>query len=902
MKNYGTELTLSVLAGAIGMVLAQSAPAQQADAESADNLVVEEVVTVGRLVSSSQRVAFERMDDASVVDTIGSELIERMGDSTVAASLRRLPGLSLVQEKFVYIRGLGERYSSTSLNGAQIPSPDLTRNVIPLDVFPTSIVESLRVQKAWAPDLSANFGGGAVDIRTQGIPNDLVVDFEFSTGSNSSTSGDVYTYRGGGDDSWGTDDGTRALSPAISAAVNQYQGNVDPQGILAFLQRQDPTATLADAQLINRTLATELNRDIGIQTKNPSPDAGLKLSIGNRFDFNDDWDLGVLAGVSYESKWRETETYQANFNFPTERTDTEVESTQSINIASTLNLGLNFTEDHSVELLSLGLRNTDDETAVRDFFNENREVSDGLGVRDYRYEFEERNLRTNQLKGTHYLGDATRERLPGLFSKLGWLSEDTVISWYTSQSEADTDIPNRVVVSSFTTTDPVTKAVLDEAVQLQTTAAEYRFTDLHDEVDSWGWSAEVPFDLERSRLSFKFGGGHDDKVRQYRESNFSVGPLFVEDFDTLRGPLDSVFSDANILNPANDFVFFRQGTSNQSYIAATATDALFGMVDWTLNDTWRITAGTRWEDYRQVAVDWNPYGFSESSPQVTTDVDTLRRGTFQSDEIYPALSFTYMSDFWAETFQLRFGISDTAVRPDLREITDASYIDPITGVLTSGNSGVVPSDVRNLDVRAEWFFQSGDSFTVTLFDKQIDNPIEFFESAASDTTIAREILNAESGQVQGVEFEFLKELGFIGNRFDSFFLQGNLTLQDSELVAGPNADAPTNPIRELSGASNYVANLLFGYDAPNGKHTATLIFNEFGERLFASGRIGKPDAFEQPFQSLDLTYFWYPSDSLTLKAKFQNLLGDEIEIQREGVVTFKEDPGTTLSVAVQWSF
>lgn len=907
MRKFGNELTQTALATAISALLsqgvwAQNEQEQEQQVEQADNAVIEEVVTVGRLVSSSQQVLFERMEDASVVDTIGAESIGRMGDSTVAASLRRLPGLSLVQEKFVYIRGLGERYSATSLNGAQIPSPDLTRNVIPLDVFPTSVVESLRVQKAWSPDLSANFGGGSIDIRTEGIPNGLDINFEIETGSNSEVSGNVFSYRGGGDDSLGRDDGSRALSPAILSAIAEYQGNVDVQGILSILRRADNTATLAEAQAINRSLALELNREFGLEHRNPSPDGGLKFSIGNRFDVNQNWDVGVQAGASYNSSWRETTAIARNFNFPTERTDTEVESTRSVNIASTLNLGANFTDDHSLEFMSLFLRNSDDETAVRDFFNENREVSDGLGVRDYRFEFEERNMRTNQLEGTHYLGEATRERLPGLFSKLGWLPNDTQISWFYSESEAQTDIPNRVVVSSFTDTDPVTAEVLGESVQLQTTADAHRFTDLDDEVNSYGWSINVPFETANSSIAFKFGGAHDEKVRVYREANFSVGPLAVESLDVLRGPLDRVFSDANILNPANDFVFVRQGTNNQSYIAATATDAVFGMVDWTVNDTWRVAAGTRWEDYRQVAVDWNPFAFSETSPQVTTDVKTLTRGAFQADEVYPALSLTYMSDFWAETFQLRFGASETAVRPDLREITDASYIDPITGDLTSGNSGVVPSDVQNFDIRAEWFFQSGDNFTITLFKKDIDKPIEFFESPASDTTIAREILNAASADVEGIEFEFLKELGFIGDRFDSFFLQGNLTLQDSELVAGPLADAPTNPVRQLSGASDYVANVMIGYDAPSGKHTATLIYNEFGERLFVAGRNGAPDGFEQPFESLDFTYFWYPTDSLTFKAKLQNMLDDEIEIQREGIVSFVEKPGRNFAVSVQWTF
>ena len=331
------------------------------------------------------------------------------------------------------------------------------------------------------------------------------------------------------------------------------------------------------------------------------------------------------------------------------------------------------------------------------------------------------------------------------------------------------------------------------------------------------------------------------------------------------------------------------------------TDSIWGQLDWTWNDRWRVVAGARWEDYRQAAVEWNPFGMTQSSPQVTTDEDTLRSGVFNEDKVYPAFAVTYMDDLWAENFQLRLGLSQTAVRPDLREITGSSYIDPITGDLVRGNPGVVPSDVDNIDLRAEWFFGNGDNLTITAFYKDITNPIEFFEIPASDTTIAREIVNAQSAEVQGVEVEMLKELSFLGGYFDTLFVQGNFTVQDSELVAGPNANVPTNPVRKLTGASDYVANVMLGFDSPNAKHTASIIYNVFGERLFVAGRNGAPDGFEQPFHSLDLTYFWYPTDRITIKAKAQNILDESIEIERSGVVVFEEDPGTTLSLAFSWA-
>jgi TonB-dependent receptor len=869
---------------------------------------IEEVVVTGRFVSASQKVMNERLNDKSVADLLDADTISRLGDSTVSSALRRVPGLTLVQDKFVYIRGLGERYSMTTLNGAQIPSPDLTRNVIPLDVFPTAIVQSLRVQKAWAPELPANFGGGAVDIRTKGVPESFTYNLEFGTAYNSLAGGSGLTYPGGGNDYLGTDDGFRALSPKIESALNQFQGNLSVQNMLNTLQRQDPNATLADAQALNRSLGLELNRQIGVENKSLPVDAQIRGSIGNTWDLNNDWQLGASVGASYQTFWRKTTAKARNFNFPDTRTDTEEETTRSVNVAGTGNLGLRYLEDHSVATTSLFLRNTDDETAVTDFFNENREIPDGLGFRSYRMQFEERNMVTHQIRGEHYFGEDTRERFGFLSTLLKPFPTDTRINWFFSTSDATTEIPNQVSIASQTVTDPATTNVQGEQVALSNTAGDWRFTDLDDEVENYGWSFNLPLRTGNSHVELIGGYNHARKARTYRQTQFSLGMFSVGDNGSLQGPLDNVFSDANVTNTANDYVFDRQGTNRESYIAATMTDGIFGGVDWTYDDTWRVALGARYEDYRQVAVDWNPYGYSLEDPQISTDPDVLAQGTFANDDIYPSVGLTYMGDLWAETFQVRLGYSETSVRPDLREITGASYIDPITGDLTRGNPGVEPSDMRNFDLRGEWFFGNGDNFTVTLYRKEITKPIEFFESAASDTTVAREILNATDATINGIEIEGLKELGFMGDFMSMFFVQGNLTVQDSELVCNINdpdnpcfADAPTNPKRQLSGASDYVANVMLGFDSPEAKHTASLIYNVFSERLYVAGRNGTPDGFEQPFHSLDFTYFWYPTDTLTLKFKAQNILDESIRIERQGVQVFEEEPGQTFVLALQWA-
>ena len=895
--NTHKKLTL---AAAILVAAGVGAPSI-AEETSADGQVIEEIVAVGRLRSSAAALIDERIEEEVVTDMLSAEAISRVGDSTVATALRRIPGLSLVNDKFVYVRGLGERYSTTLLNGTAVPSPDLTRNVIPLDVFPTSIVESLKVQKTYSSDMPAAFGGGSVDIRTKGIPSSFKYSLEIGSGYHDGTGGNVLTYRGGDDDDWGTDDGTRGLPGEIASALRTYRGDLSVQRIRDTFSKESgiPTTTV-DAQLVNRQLAASLNRNLAIKTASPDPDLNLKGSIGTTIDLSDDIQAGFLVGASYKNQWRDADSLSRNFSFPDEEYERQNETTHSVAMTAHLDTGLRYGNDHHIATTNLFMRITDDEAAKIDFFNENRRVSDGQGFRKTRVKFEEREMEVHQIRGEHRWTDESRETLP-------WLNflpknDDMVLNWRYSESTAATHIPSEVEVLRDTTNDTSTGRVLTDPVALSSSAGDFRFTDLNDDVLNYGWDLSYPMFGQDLEWTVSGGYEHIRKVRTYQQRQFTLGALSVANGSVLDGTISEVFSNANILNPANDFVFDIAGSNAQSYIAAALTDAVFGKVDVTFNYAWRLSAGLRWEDYRQVAVDWNVVGYTQARPQVALDPDALGEGVFNNDQVYPSVSLTYMREgFWSETFQLRLGYSETVVRPDLRETTDAGYIDPITGASVIGKPGVTPSDVRNVDLRGEWFFGNGDSFTVSAYYKDIQRPIEFFEAAASDTNVAREIINAESAEIQGLEFEFLKSLASFGEWGQPFFLSGNLTLQDTEIDAGVEADAPTNMTRPMTGASEYVANLIVGFDSSDGMHAATIAYNVFGDRLYVAGRNGAPDGYEQPFHSLDFTYSWYPIDTLTLKFKVKNLLDESVVIERQGVTTFEEFPGLAAAIDLNWA-
>jgi len=279
IKRAGSVLATSAVCTAAA--IAQEQP--PAAASAAEATPVEQVVVTGRLKTTALDVVDARLEQDVVTDYLGAAAISRVGDSTASLALRRVPGVTLVNDEFIYVRGLGERYSSVQLNGAQVPSPDLTRNVIPLDIFPSAIIDALSVQKAYSPEVPAAFGGGNVNIMTRGIPNAPVFNVEVGSGYNSDSNDAGLTYPGGSDDGLGTDDGTRALPAELETALQTYEGDVDAFNILGTLNQDGNLHFLPEAKDINRDLALSLNRNLAFEQKDLGPDGSLEVQLGNRW-------------------------------------------------------------------------------------------------------------------------------------------------------------------------------------------------------------------------------------------------------------------------------------------------------------------------------------------------------------------------------------------------------------------------------------------------------------------------------------------------------------------------------------------------------------------------------------------------------------------------------------------
>ena len=295
--NYQHRLKKVSHAVSLGLLASASVAVTPVFAQEAqDENVMEEVVATGsRLQGSAAAVIEERKNQAFVADILGAEQLSRTGDSDAASALRRVTGLTLVDGKFIYVRGLGERYSSARLNGAAIPSPDLTRNVVPLDIIPASIIESMAVQKAYSPSMPAAFGGGNIDIRTKAVPNEFTAGIELG-GDYDSNSDKGFTYNR--DDS--------GISGLLSDAIVTYKGDFTVNNIIqtqGFVDDANGTRS-EKAIAINNGLLQQLPRDYGLKEESLDPSYNIKGYIGD--SYQEDYfggTFGFLLSASYDTDW-----------------------------------------------------------------------------------------------------------------------------------------------------------------------------------------------------------------------------------------------------------------------------------------------------------------------------------------------------------------------------------------------------------------------------------------------------------------------------------------------------------------------------------------------------------------------------------------------------------------------
>ncbi len=909
MKPTRPTLTGALLAST-AILVPGLALAQQDDAPT---VASDETITVlGAFVPDEKR---ETSEISSIID---SEFLAQTQETDISETLKRVTGVS-IDEGFVIVRGLNERYSRATLNGAPLPSNDPLRNIVPLDIFPTAALEGVLVQKTFSPQYNAEFGGGLIELRTVGVPDEGFFEIGGSLSGNTVTNiQDGFSYAGDGFDFTGTDDITdfREFPSAIPST---------PAGV----------AALSPAEL---ELAGEaITNSRSIQVVDVPVNFNVTSTFGDRAQLGDESAIGFVGVVNFGNDWftidgiRQTIgvdddglIFNEQFSPDGEGCDDALadfgvqcgffETTQTINLNALATVGLEIDNNNIIKVTSAILRQTTKEALLQT----GEDIEEDL-IQFGRTDFIERQTWTNQVVGEHYL-----PLLPeGTF-------QDTLIKWRASYSEANRTVNNRnefqFTLAELGGGEQIFRLDPEFIVNNQTV-----FAALEDASFEFGLDIEQPFEVFGRDVVLKIGGnyGETDRNSDLRRFFFDAAPgLSGIDTEGIREQIPEIaFGQINI-DPEGLFLVDNTSPSD-AFSANDEFTSAYALLDVQLTQTVRLSAGFRYQDTtlstQSFAQSDILCGFLEIGGGVVPSV-CLAPGAgpetvaFEEDApifvdlngefLLPAVTVTWE---FLPNVQVRAGFSQTINRPSLRELSTSPFLDPDRDEEVEGNPFLTIAEVDNFDVRFEWYFGPGEFATIGAFYKQIDNPIE--ETFLPEGNVFdRTFLNGNEAELIGMEAEIQKNLpfqdwfgwDFLGTR--EFYVNANFTFVDAETTIDEDPfSVITNTTRDLQGQSPILANLRFGFDDIDRGERAAILFNFTDGRIDTVGVLGTPDQVERPPALLDLVYskeFSLPGvpGSYELSFRARNLLNDDYELLADNIFVEQYDLGRTFSMGLRARF
>ncbi len=822
------------------------------------SLQLDDVVVIAPYIEGgvAEKMA-EKRETSAVAEVIGSEQMEASGDSSAAGALKRVTGLTLVGGKFIYVRGMGERYSSTLMNGLNLPSPEPERRVVPLDLFPAGILESVTVQKTYSPNMPGEFGGGSVQMRTKSFPDEFTLQVSGKLGLNTeSTFKDGLTYRGGETDWFGLDDGTRDLpSELVSSGAIVKADRFNKEGLTAEEIEE---------------LGESFDPNYRIYRRPIAPDHGVEVTLGNTFDVG--FPLGFMASLSYERKFRYVEQISRTVRINSETQELSVrnnyevlEDRTEVNTGGMFVLGVEPLPHQRVESTTLLLRMTDDKTTHIQGFNDTQ----GVPARGAQLQWIERQLLAQQLIGHHpFTLDASDEDA----------SDEPALDWRYGYSNATRAEPDRRRYR-------YDRSGGEFVASPDSLNHERFYSDLEDDMHEAGIDLGWPifFSDERDEPEFKLtpklGASVLLRNREVAGRRFQLAiPTTGGDARTSNGfraaEPDLVYAAENI---DDDGIELKEttltdppGLGSDTYEARQSLVAAYGMAETTLFQDVDVMAGARFEKLVQVTTSFDQ--FVAPADRTESDEVAARLDDF---DILPAATITWR---FVEDMQLRAGFGKTVSRPDFREKSKSRFFNVENDIALVGNPDLQSASILNFDARWEWYPSPDESFSIGGFYKQFERPIEVVGTAAAGTQWSW--INSKGATNFGVELEGRKRLDFVGEAFEGFYVASNVSFIQSSVEIADDAEVngisvvATSKERPLQGQSPYVINVQIGYDSAEEDEgiSSALLYNVFGPRIDAVGSSNAPDIIEQPHHQLDFVFGYQLSKQFKLGFKAKNLL------------------------------
>ena len=901
-KLGGMLLATTMLAPASG-VLAQD-DASSDPQETGLNLPGPNYVITDQIIVRGSNIPDPQRATSQVATFLGAEDLARQGDSNAAEALKRLSGLSVIGGKFAFVRGLGDRYSAARLNGSPLPSPEPLRRTVPLDLFPSNILNGAAVQKTYSPNYPGEFGGGIIDLETLRTPDENFLNAKIGVGANLVTTASTGIFVRGGDlDFLGYDDGLRSVPGPLQSVISSGQRLED---------LDDAQLEIVGESLVNSPLSV-------IQQGNLGPNFEGSVDGGIIRDFDNGMSWGLSGVIGYKQDWTtETAIRQIadgqQIGFDGEQIETSLDATVNGLLTSALEW-----EDNAVTLTGLYIHSTTKEAQITvartQAFTEE-------GLYSESNTFLERALIMGQATGEHSLGDQFAVNWRGAYARS---TRDSPYERSFNGRVLDTSPnPTPLPFESDFTGNPIYGP-------LATTEYSINFSELTDDLWSGGldlfWFIPVSGYRE---ATLSAGYEYYDNDREFLANPFRFTTTTAVPADIAGARTDFLFSPPNIGGPNFNFDLVDAGDRFvSSYNGELLIHAAYAQIDAELIPTLRTTVGVRYEDSEQTVDTFD----RTCSANPVPECDLFDNDPLNSDYWLPSATVTWN---FTDDMQLRIGYSHTVARPQFRELAPSAFFDPATDRRYNGNPFLQNSEFRNYDARYEFYLGRNQFVTIGGFYKEIERPIEEIQFATGDFGFGSTFINTPKADLYGGEFEFRSNFDLSWNDWfadKSWLFTVNYTFTESEISATANdviiqsqggqpIEVPADQFgldgSPLVGTPKHIVNSQFGWEGENTQFT--VLVGWVSERLLARGEPQTADnalldVFEKPGVQLDAVFRQdvnIRGTDFTIGLSARNLLGTRhIEFQEgtadpraiNGRVDFNTyDVGRSLSASLTAKF
>lgn len=782
--------------------------------ESKSAPVEEVVVEVDPDRSTPATQMLLRKNSANTSDAVSARDIQRTPDRNAADATKRVVGTTVVDGRFVYVRGLGDRYTNSLLNGTPLPSPEPDMQAIPLDIFPVGVLSDITIFKTFTPDLPADFAGGSVRVQTRAFPTKPFLSFGFNAGVNEQTSFRSRTdYAGSRTDYLGFDSGSRQLPRSYPDHLS------GPPELMDFYGR----ALSQKPRMLGQTLT--------------GPNWGFSVTAGDTVKVLGN-PLGWIASLGYGRRWGYRHETQRTFEFGdgeklVPRVDFQgIRSNAFVNVSGLVGLGYQIGENHRFTLNGLYSGNAEDDVLELSGYSKN---DDGfLSVKRARWV--ERKLGFAQLLGEH--------RFPALAKGL--------LKWNAFLGVAMRDEPNNVQSVYQRAVDQTDTPLAARALDGLT----HFFSGQQEVMKGAGLDYTQPLTRSDDAPKLKFGGLLTHRHRDFSARRFQWLYLSkVGLYDWLQTSPDRILTDASI----GSYARLQENTrSTDVYSATQGVYSGYLMGDVPVG-RFRFVGGARLE-YTKLEI--------RSHDDLQTGSPPTLDG-YRKADVLPALGVVFKL---ADAMNLRASVTQTIARPQFREVARFDYADFFNAQLAAGNPQIRRTRITNVDLRWEMFPAADEVIAASVFYKDFQDPIEA-AFVLSSSTLTRRPQNAKSARNLGVEIEARKSLKFLSPWLSGFTALANVTLVSSRVVVSDDQRAVATSIeRPLAGQSPWVVNAALDWTSASERTRARVSYNVFGRRIDTVGALRLPDTYEMPRHVLDVSVSQRLTPALDAKLSIENAL------------------------------